>query len=75
MLWDVGATFIPFVPGSYSRKGAKITLKIADKVHELNKGKKGLTIGKYKSLCKTIKKRKKLKIEMQSYNRKKIWKD
>ena len=64
LLWDVGATFIPFVPGSYSRKGAKITLKIADKVHELNKGKKGLTIGKYKSLCKTIKKRKKLKIEM-----------
>ena len=64
LLWDVGATFIPFVPGSYSRKGAKITLKIADKVHELNKGKKGLTIGKYKSLCKTIKKRKKLKIEI-----------
>ena len=53
LLWDVGATFIPFVPDSYSRKGAKITLKIADKVHELNKGKKGLTIGKYKSLCKT----------------------
>ena len=64
LLWDVGATFIPFVPGSYSRKGAKITLKIADKVHELNKGKKGLTIGKYKFLCKTIKKRKKLKIEI-----------
>ncbi len=64
LLWDVGATFIPFVPGSYSRKGAKITLKIADKVHELNKGKKGLTIGKYKSLCKTIKNRKKLKIEI-----------
>ena len=64
LLWDVGATFIPFAPGSYVRKGPKIIFKVANKVSDFQKGKKCLNIGKYKSLAKSIKNRKKAGIEI-----------
>lgn len=65
LLWDVGASFIPFVPGSYTVKAYKVTkkgkqvskisLKVASEVGDLKKGKKFLTIGKYKGLRKILK--------------------
>ena len=65
LLWDIGASFIPFLPGSYVKKGAKITLKVADKVSDFKKGRKTcLTVGKYKALCKAIPNRRWRKIEV-----------
>ena len=64
LLWDIGATVIPFAPGSYVRRGGKIILKVANKASDFRKGKKCLTIGKYKSLAKSIKNRKKQGIEI-----------
>ncbi len=65
LLWDVGATFIPFLPGSYVKNGAKITLKVADKVSDFKKGRKTcLTVGKYKALCKAIPNRRWRRIEI-----------
>ena len=61
LLWDVGATFIPFLPGSYVKKSGKIVVKVADKASDFRSKRKGLTIGKYKSLRK-IKYSKKVEI-------------
>ncbi len=64
LLWDVGATVIPFAPGSYVKRGGKIILKVANKTSDFKKGKKCLTVGKYKALAKSIKNRKKSGIEI-----------
>ena len=50
-LWDIGATLVPFVPGSYMAKGGKIIFKIASKVDDLKKG-IGLTLDSYINLKK-----------------------
>ncbi len=70
LIWDVGATFIPFVPGSYSYKIIKgtstvgeISLKIPSKIKDL-KSTKNLTVGTYKSLNKLFKGKKAGKIEI-----------
>ncbi len=61
LVWDVAATFIPFVPGSYVSKGSKLVskggkavIKIASKVNDL-KNTKYLITGKYKDLRKIFK--------------------
>ena len=64
LLWDIGAACIPFLPGSYVRKGGKLTLKVASKVSDLKKGKKPVSIGKYKALAKVFKNRRKTGIEI-----------
>ena len=70
LLWDVGATFLPFVPGSYAIKAMKgvskvanVSLKIPNRIKDL-KSAKNLTIGTYKSLDKLFKGQKAGKIEI-----------
>ena len=71
LLWDVGAVCVPFIPGSYVVKGtkwirksakakpvemvAKVSIKLPDKVEDLNRGKNYMVIGKYKGLRKIFK--------------------
>ena len=54
LMWDVGAVFVPFVPGSYVAKGGKKLLKVASKTSEF-KNAKYLTIGTYTKLKKLFK--------------------
>lgn len=54
LMWDVGAVFVPFVPGSYVAKGSKKLLKVASKTSEF-KNAKYLTIGTYTKLKKLFK--------------------
>ena len=54
LVWDIGATFLPFVPGSWSGKTAKCVVKVANKVSDFN-DKKNFTIGKYKAIHKIFK--------------------
>lgn len=54
LMWDVGAVFVPFVPGSYVAKGGKKLLKVASKTSEF-KNAKYLTIGTYRKLKKLFK--------------------
>lgn len=35
LLWDVGATVLPFVPGSYTAKGGKLLIKTAGKADDV----------------------------------------
>lgn len=70
LIWDIGATFIPFVPGSYAIKAvkgtstvSKISLRIPNKISDL-KTAKNLTVGTYKSLNKIFKGQKYGKIEI-----------
>lgn len=35
LAWDVGATLLPFVPGSYTAKAAKLTAKAASKADDV----------------------------------------
>jgi len=37
LLWDVGATLVPFVPGSYTVKGGKLLVKATDKSSDVVK--------------------------------------
>ena len=67
LFWDIGATFIPCVPGSYVYKGVKlgvklgsktgkVAVKVASSTSDFRKGyKKCLVIGKYKGLRKMFK--------------------
>ncbi len=70
LLWDIGATFIPFVPGSYVKKGIQATGKlkklkivVPTTIKELKKGKHLIT-GTYRSLNKMLKGQKKGRIEI-----------
>lgn len=64
-MWDVGAACLPFAPGSYAVKAfemtkrgktvSKVSLKVASSISDLKKGKKYMTIGKYKGLRKVFK--------------------
>lgn len=70
LIWDIGATFIPFVPGSYAIKAvkgtstvSKISLRIPSKISDL-KTAKNLTVGTYKSLNKIFKGQKYGRIEI-----------
>ncbi|MCI9080515.1 MAG: hypothetical protein HFH68_16685, partial [Lachnospiraceae bacterium] len=78
LAWDVGAAIVPFVPGSYTAKGvkaatkinkaskaakaAKVTIQVADKVADLKKTKKAITIGKYSVLKKALKGKKGIEV-------------
>ena len=54
LVWDVVATIIPFVPGSYLAKGGKIAIEIASKIDDFADGAKFLT-GTYNKLKKLFK--------------------
>ena len=70
LVWDIGAAFIPFIPGSYVKKGLKasgklkkLTIKVPTKIDELKKG-KYLTTGTYRALNKLLKNQKKGRIQV-----------
>ena len=44
--WDVGATLLPFVPGSYTAKGAKIAAKATKAAAKTSKAAKGAKVAK-----------------------------
>ena len=44
LIWDVGATLIPFLSGSYVKRSGKLVVKVADKVSDFRSKKKGLPI-------------------------------
>ena len=54
LVWDIASAFIPFAPGSYTVKGGKIALKVANKASDF-KNVKTLTTGTYKGLKKLFK--------------------
>lgn len=54
LAWDVASVFIPFVPGSYTAKGGKRLLKVANKVQDF-KTAKYMTIGSYGKVRKIFK--------------------
>ena len=67
LIWDISATFIPFVPGSYVKKGLnaagkikKLRVKVPTKVIELRQG-KYLVVGSYSALRKIYRGAKKRK--------------
>ncbi len=67
LIWDISATFIPFVPGSYVKKGLnaagkikKLRVKVPTKVTELRQG-KYLVVGSYSALRKIYRGAKKRK--------------
>ena len=43
LLWDVGATVLPFVPGSYTAKGGKLLIKAASKWDDVVDGFRALS--------------------------------
>ncbi len=61
LVWDIGAAFIPFAPGSYVKKAGKVSLKIANKVDDF-KDIKSLTLGTYKGLKKLFTKIKNIEV-------------
>ena len=64
LLWDLAATVVPFVPGSYVAKGGKLAIRVASSVEEFSQGTKFLT-GSYKDLSKLFNgKRKANRIEI-----------
>lgn len=62
LIWDIGAAFVPFVPGSYSVKVVNSASKVS-KISDL-KTTKNLTVGTYISLNKMFRLQKKGKIEI-----------
>ena len=54
LAWDVASVFIPFVPGSYTAKGGKRLLRVADKTRDF-KTAKYMTIGSYGKVKKIFK--------------------
>ena len=80
LIWDISATFILFVPGSYVKKGLnaagkikKLRVKVPTKVTELRQG-KYLVVGSYSALrkiCRGAKKRKEYRAA--SYHRKAVF--
>ncbi len=52
--WDLVSALVPFVPGSYVAKGAKIGIQVADKIGDLTKNTRFLT-GSYNKLKKLFK--------------------
>ena len=54
LAWDVASVFIPFVPGSYTAKGGKQLIRIADKTRDF-KTAKYMTIGSYGKVKKIFK--------------------
>ena len=54
LAWDVGAVFVPFVPGSYTAKGGKKLIRVASKADDL-KTAKYLTVGPYSKVKKLFK--------------------
>lgn len=53
-LWDIASILIPFVPGSYVKKGGKIAIKVAGKIDDFLDGTKFLS-GTYRKLKKLFK--------------------
>ena len=60
-IWDAVSVVVPFLPGSYAYKGAKLTLSAPSKLSELTKNSKYIT-GTYKQLKKLFKKLKNVEI-------------
>lgn len=56
LVWDIGATFLPFVPGSWSGRTGKCILKVANKASDF-KSNKNFVIGKYKAVRKIFRRR------------------
>jgi RHS repeat-associated protein len=62
LAWDLEATLLPIVPGSYVKKGTQAAMKVADKASDFKHSKKCMSLGTYNKLHKIYKGKRILKL-------------